>query len=349
MARRAGPWKRKGRGWWTTYQSRQVRLADETATKEQAWAALDRLRAGGEAVPTTAAVVRARDVLNDHIHHLLGRVRDGDLTMGRYDIVRHFAKSATRHFGDVPAEDVRPHHLLAWLGAAATWGPTTRREAGQAVREAFAWARAVGLVEADRVRDTPLPAARRRTAMPDDAELARVKAALADPRWDDLVALMDATGMRPGEAYSLAAADIDWATGIARVSNKTRRKTGLARRPVYLPAATLARLAELAKAHPEGPLLRNSRGNPWTAEATHYRRKKAGCRWVQHSLRHRYGTRAIKSVDPATAAHLMGHTSPAMILRVYSHVDQDEAWMRAAAERVAPPDPQSDSKSGLGT
>jgi hypothetical protein len=46
MGKHGTPWRRKGRGWYVTWQGRQVKLADEGEPKRAATEALERLRRG---------------------------------------------------------------------------------------------------------------------------------------------------------------------------------------------------------------------------------------------------------------------------------------------------------------
>lgn len=61
-----------------------------------------------------------------------------------------------------------------------------------------------------------------------------------------------------------------------------------------------------------------------------------GPQYCLYHLRHSYCQRALKNgVDPITLAELMGHSSAAMIMRIYQHLYQDKGHMREAALRAA--------------
>ena len=82
----------------------------------------------------------------------------------------------------------------------------------------------------------------------------------ADPPLRDLIFVLTKTGCRPHIARELEAKDIDWTAGTATRKSKRRSCT------LYLPVDVLARLEELARQYPAGPLLRTSRGVPWSRD-----------------------------------------------------------------------------------
>ena len=61
-----------------------------------------------------------------------------------------------------------------------------------------------------------------------------------------------------------------------------------------------------------------------------------GPKYCLYHLRHSYCQRALKNgVDPITLAELMGHSSAAMIMRIYQHLGQDKGHMLEAAMKAA--------------
>lgn len=61
-----------------------------------------------------------------------------------------------------------------------------------------------------------------------------------------------------------------------------------------------------------------------------------GPKYCLYHLRHSYCQRALKNgVDPITLAELMGHSSAAMIMRIYQHLGQDKRHMLEAAVKAA--------------
>lgn len=124
---------------------------------------------------------------------------------------------------------------------------------------------------------------------------------------------------------------------------KTTRKTGR-KRVIPLTEALAATLRPLAARYAEGPILRNTRGEPWTENAvnTQMRRlrgrlERAGKETpelVPYSLRHLFATDALDSGVPlATLATMMGN-SPEIIMKRYSHLIERPDHILEALDRV---------------
>ena len=88
-----------------------------------------------------------------------------------------------------------------------------------------------------------------------------------------------------------------------------------------------------------GPLFRNSLGNPWTKDSIKCRlariTKKVGFRVIAYGVRHSYATNAlIRSVDPVSLSHLMGHKDTRMINN-YAHLNQNQGFLKQQAQAAA--------------
>ena len=181
------------------------------------------------------------------------------------------------------------------------------------------------------------------------AELGRLVAAAAPGVYRMLLALAAATGLRSGELLALQWSDLELPQeGAGRV--QVRRtlswarvkgeeaavrprfyppKTQAGRRAVPLPAPLVGALQEWRLRCPrgelelvfptaDGGLMRRSnalRYGLWPAL------KRAGLRRVtMHSLRHSFASALLMSGRPITEVqHLLGHSSPAVTLKVYAH------------------------------
>ncbi len=139
-------------------------------------------------------------------------------------------------------------------------------------------------------------------------------------------------GCRPGELRTLEADRIDWDRSSAIVQGKTGW------RPISLTARSLDVLRRWAEKYPTGPVLRNSRGTPWTAAAVQHQFRRcsirAGHRVIPYQARHDYWSRAHKAgVSDLVIAKQLGHRDLKMLVDVYAHVDMD--MTRDAVERAA--------------
>jgi integrase len=203
----------------------------------------------------------------------------------------------------------------------------------------FAWARRQGHIDSDPIKDLERPTPRRREAVLTEAQADTVLAAVPDPEFRDLLVALRETGARPGEVAGLTAAGVDLQAAHWRVTNKSRNKTHEATRRVHLTQAALVVSRRLVAEHPEGPIFRNRRGNPWTRHAMACRfaelRAKLGMgpELSAYSFRHLYITTALeRGVPIATLAALVGHSDVGMISRVYSKLDRATGHLKQAAE-----------------
>jgi integrase len=95
-------------------------------------------------------------------------------------------------------------------------------------------------------------------------------------------------------------------------------------RRVLLDETVLEILKPLVVLYPEGPILRNMRGRPWTKDAINCRftRLKAELpyRATAYSMRHTFINEALRNGAPETAiAEVVGHEDKTMIQKVYGH------------------------------
>lgn len=355
MARQSSPWARKGRGWYAWHEGRQHKLAGPGATKSEAWAALRRLQSeSGTPAPPAPADATVGAVVAGYLDELTARARAGDLERSSpADAARRLSRFAEA-FGARPVGGLQPAEVLAWATAqrwaprkghtAATtarpWSPGYRREVLAAARTAARWAVERRLVsEAPPLAGLRLPRAARtpRPALsPADYETAM--AAVLSPRFRDLCAFIHATGCRPGEARRLEARHVDWTAGVALMRGKTTRATGRSIQ-IVLPTAALARLRELAREWPEGPVFRNEDGAPWTKDAVNCQirrvRARAGLdgRLHAHALRKLFATdRLVRGASVADVAALLNHGDARMLMEHYSQLTARVEHLRRVAE-----------------
>jgi integrase len=335
MGRTAKPWYRKGaKAWYVELDGRQIPLARgaKDATKAEARREFHRLMASRkEAVAVGPTLGALADLFADYL------VREtAPLTVEWYK--RHLG-SFVRHVGKhFPAADVRPLHVTAWLEP-TTLGPTTRHGAMAAVRRLFRWGKRQGHLAADPMTDLEKPTPKPRET---DLTAEQAQAIRAAYRSDDpFVAFMDVlheTGMRPSEAMGLEASEIDFDGREIRRQGKGRARV------IRLTDAALELLRRLAAQHPEGPVLRNSRGTPWTRNSTACRfarlraRIGVGREATAESFRHSFVTDGLeRGVSVSAMAELVGHKSTKMIDKHYSKLRERTSHLHEAVAKVRPP------------
>lgn len=162
-----------------------------------------------------------------------------------------------------------------------------------------------------------------------------------------LVALK--TGLRRGELCGLMWNDIDFDRGELTVSrnctwpNNTgvdisdNLKTPAARRVIPLPASVLTVLcAEKASSNSMYVFHRRD-GQPLTQSAfqrlwSHTKKAALGVQLTPHILRHTYCTRLFEcGFDVKEIQYLMGHSTPEMTLKVYTHYSKKQRFTDTAS------------------
>ncbi len=160
----------------------------------------------------------------------------------------------------------------------------------------------------------------------------------ADPRYRPLLAVAVFGALRLGEVLGLVWADVDFGAGVIRVrrqldraGNRIEPKTAAAKRDVIM-AASLARMLRehrIASRHSQDgdPVFASSNGGPLEHRNVAQRALRpavqaAGLGPVRfHDLRHCAASTWIeRGLSIPFVARMLGHSTPAITLGVYSHV-----------------------------
>lgn len=342
MARHPSPWYWEARdGWYATVGGVRHRLADGKPAKRAALKRLGELLAGQGRGDAPAEVLPVVGLVTLYLEDLRRRKESKDVAeQAKADAVRRMAGFVEMH-GDLPADQLRPHHVQAWLDTRTTWGATSRHDGVGAVRSVFRWAKAQGHLERDPLDGMKKPQRKpKREAIPEPGDVERAFAAIVTPELADLLTFVYETGCRPKEARTLEARHLDIGRGIAvQADHKTAKKTRK-KRVIYLTGRAAEIAARLAAAHPEGAIFRNSRGNAWTHNAVGLavrrirERTGLGPEMVAYAFRHGFATDALaRGVSPAFVAEMMGHADLRM-LATYSHLSEQHEALREAVEKV---------------
>jgi integrase len=352
MSRTPKPWLRKGRGWYVKIDGAQVPLGRDRAAAHAAFHRLMADRAAGVPGAGRSAGLTVLDVVNLYLAEQDSRARAGEIAPGTAADSREILCPFARDLGHGQATGLRPYDVARWRDR-PTWGPTQRHRATGEVKRAFRWARKAGLIDANPIAELEAPAPRRRSAIPAPGQVDRLRAAIApgDP-FADLLRALYGSGARPGEVYGLTAAGVDLAGRRWLVRNKTRRKTGVEERAIYLTPELVELSRALCERRPDGPLFVNAAGRPWTNAAVSARltrlRKRLGMgrEVCAYAIRHLFATDALeKGVPIATVAELMGHSDTTMVSRVYSKLGQRQDHLRASVDfrRAVSPGPSGEN------
>jgi integrase len=221
---------------------------------------------------------------------------------------------------------------------AQEWSANTKHDFVTAINRGFNWAVKQQLIDKNPVAFTEKPAREARELATTPGDFTEVMAAITESNFRDLIRFAWESGVRPQEVRAIEARHVDFSN--ARIVFPPKESKGKkAHRIVYLTAEAAAMLLPLVESRPTGTLFRNSEGNAWTKDAVNCAfcrlEKKIGRKLHLGAFRKGYATEGLKAgVDTITMSHLLGHSSPVMLAKVYAKVQQDPVFMAAAAERA---------------
>jgi integrase len=338
--RNKGYWHYKGRGWFTTDSGKRVPLRGEDGThlidpllpEEEVkkayarWLLCNKEQAKRQAMGDSATVMR---VVNDYLDH--AKVSNRPSTYEKRGLfLFDFCFGLSSRFWDYgrgrkvpkpkPAEYIHPGYgekqvgkiipmdIQRWLDKHPGWGQSTRRMAIQAVRRAFNYAKAMGVIAKNPILGMHVGAGKKRiTYFPTEVEEAmyhHAKRPLATA-----IKVCIRTGARFGSEFCrLTAKHVDdsdpkcmiWR--FAAEEAKTNKP-----RTIYVPKEIADIVRPLMKRHPTGPLFRNTAGKPW---------KKDSLRGAFLRLKRKLKEKGIK-LDKADCMYTCRHTFAKRMLGGY--------------------------------
>jgi integrase len=265
-------------------------------------------------------------------------------------------------WGRVPLAEVTPADVAAWLGRLTASGlaGSTVRYIHRVLSLALNYAVLDGRLARNPAEGVPLPRAkdREKPALTHD-EVNRL--ATECGRYSTLIYALGYTGARWGEAAALQVADLDLMRRRLHVRRAMAEVRGRAvvgtpkdheRRELPVPPFLVDELAVLAAGRapgdllfpaPGGGFLRNGNFRRNVFDAAAERAGVAGL--TPHALRHTAASLAIAAgASVVTVSRMLGHSSPAVTLKVYSKWFADdldtvadrlhEAKIKAGADQV---------------
>jgi integrase len=238
---------------------------------------------------------------------------------------------------------IKSSEVLTFVASRTTWGDSTKHSAIVAVKGLFRWARDAGYLDTNPMAGlmNPYPVGRRDRGITLD-EFEKMIGAVRDAAFKTVLRFLRDTGCRPGELCKLTARHLDPVQPIATLKpgeHKTGSRTGRCR-TILLPGTIADELRQLARHRPTGPLLLNTKGDPWRPNTIEKRvrrlRRKLGLPddVVPYAARHSFLTRLVELGTPlAIAAKIAGHSRVDTIQDVYLHPEMSA--MKEAVEKAA--------------
>ncbi|GAA4464079.1 tyrosine-type recombinase/integrase [Novipirellula rosea] len=328
MAGKPKPFFRKQtQAWYCSIGGRQIRLGKDKDAAEQKFHELMSDRESISSEITT---------LYDLSQRYLDWVQE-NRKQGTYDNNLLYLKSFIESIGKrLKVSQLKKHHITKWTGENQHWSDTATNDAIAIVQRMLNWA-----VEEGYLKYSPLPKVRkprrqRRDVVYNAQQWKQIKDAATGP----LVEFLDFlywTGCRPKEARIVEKKHVHDDLIIFPADESKGESEP---RVIFLSPEPKAIVDRLVAERPEGPLFRNSQGNPWTKDAIKCRlnrmSKVIGFRVIAYGARHSFATNALTTggVDPISLSHLMGHKDTAMVSRVYSHLAKNVDFLRAQASKA---------------
>jgi len=255
---------------------------------------------------------------------------------------RKFLQSFCDLLGGIPALDIKPLHVTAWLDAHPKW-TTGRRCAVICVKRAYNWAEGEGILNANPMKKVKKPSPVRRERVLTEEEWRQINATVRDQQFRDFLFALRESGARPGEVRRVTAANINFELGVWLLAHhKTRKKTGLPR-VIYMTTPLAELCKRLVVKWPTGPIFRGPRGGkPLSRNGVRCRFRRLRAKLphlkgvISYTVRHSYATDALeRGVPVATVAELMGHSDTKMLAQHYNHLSEKRKHLADAANRAA--------------
>jgi integrase len=343
-------WLTKRQCWYVHYGTRTIRLSPD---KDEAWRLWHELMAkppepDKPRLPT-GPDAQAVEILDAFLDWCLKHRAERTYKWARENI-QPFAASLPR---GLKVSELRPFHVTQAMEAYPHWSNNTKHDFISAAKRAFSWAVDEELIDKSppaRVKK-PSREAREMAISPDEYE--KIIAAIQTPTFRDLIELSWETGMRVQELRKVEARFFD---GGRIVFPPKEAKGKKYYRVVYLTPRAQEIIGRLAEAYPEGPIILNADGRPWTKNAINCvfcrLEKRVGKKYHLSAFRKGYATEALKAgVDVVSLARLLGHRDPSMLSKVYAQVHSDTEHMAKQANKAKRPanDNQPQTKKATGS
>jgi integrase len=336
MARHVeGPFYRTSKNtWYVTHQGRKVSLrVSGRRNKKEAVEAWHRLLRGERTVPEgpPPAALTVRQTVKVFLSAAAVKPSTHEL------YTRHLDRFAA-DLGGLGVAELTPHHLTKWLQGLEV-GSTTQKIMLSSVGSFMGWCVRQEIIDRNPASAVAKPKGRSRgreavVSSQDHAKLLRA----ARPELRTVLTLLHLTGARPAEVCSITAENFDPEAAVIRLTDHKTDRTGRDR-IIHLPPPAVKLLKGLVRKYRTGPLLRHSRGGPWTRPAVGYQVRmicnRIGIKVIPYGYRHTLATDALaEGVPDALVAELLGHSGTAMIHKHYGHLGERRRVLAEALRRV---------------
>ena len=320
MPRPNKPWYRKDRKrWYVTINGVWHNLGP---TKKEAMKKFHQLMAEPYAKPTSPD---AALTIIDKFLDWTQRNKSEETYKWYKKHCQSFAKYlAEKQLREIPADSLKTHHVQDWIDSHEKWSDGTKHGAWRAINRTFNWAVKQEYTEKNPATNVerPTPPTRERIITPD--QFKTIIENVLDDDFKDLLNVSWDTGCRPQESLRVTKANVHAQCWIFKPDEGKKHRGRKKIRFVYLTDRAWEITQRRALKFPEGPIFRNTEGNPWTPFSVDCRfkrlKKHVGEKFCLYDFRHSLDARMREAgVDSFDIAALLGHSDLSMLGRVYSH------------------------------
>ncbi len=345
MARpKRGPWRRGTKGaWYTTVGRKLVWVADKSATYEEAFQKFCEQHGGQPTERPEHLKIAA----------LFARFLAWCKTHRAETTYAFYHRYLNSFLAFVPVKrvaDLLPRHVENWIDREHDeCSDTTKNDLMKGVNRAINWGIKKRYLKFNPLVGMEKPSRRPREVVLTQDQFRTMIGFVKDEEFRDYLEFLWQTGCRAMEVRIIEARHVDGSVvTLAASEAKGKRRP----RTIYLNDVALAIVKRRCKLFPTGPIFRDTKGRPWTANTVRLRFKrrtktkkgekiyglsvKMGIPGLcATTLRHSWATNALKNkTDVATASILMGHSDPATLLRNYQHLAKDQEFLQNAAKVI---------------
>ncbi len=326
--RKPKPFFRKfTQSWYVTLKGTQIPLGKN---EEQAWQKYHEMMAKQDQIIDGFGTVS--ELFDGYLDWL-----EQKRSQATYSKARHYLSLFVTHIGvGMRVATIRGRHVSQWLDT-KSWTPTTQNDAASLIQRAFNWA-----VKFEYLDRSPVaviedkPQRQRREVVYSAKEWGEIRSLVTDQPFGDLLDFLWETGCRPIEARTMEKKHLDLEAGLV-VFPPSEAKGKRNERVIFLTDA--AREICERNLREEGPLLRNTKGRPWTKDAINCRfqrlKKKLDRPLCAYGIRHSYATEGlINGIDSLTLSQLLGHQDTSTISRTYAHLSRNPEYLKKQAQKV---------------
>ena len=256
------PWYRPSRGvWYLTLDGKQINLGPDEELAHRRYFELMATRAKQPKRPVLpAGQVSLTEVVEEFLEYV-SKERAPDT----YDWYRRRLKELHKRFRTIAAEELRPIDVRKWADGYGI-AKTTRHNYMRSIKICLKWATAEGLITTNPLAHLKIPKAEQREVYVSPDEFETLLSFVPDPALRELMLVSYQTGCRPQESLHVEASHVD-ISNQRWVFSKSESKMKQISRIVYLCDSSMEIVRRNLLRHPNGAILRNSKGKPWTISA----------------------------------------------------------------------------------